>query len=132
MKIGFMHKLDAHNRVVVEEAAGIISICPNTANDGSKMNNYIGFLVIEHSADTTEIAQIIFGEIGDKNISAATVFAESANEVSPKKTPASSNGNSLRFKIDHSLLPNQGFFEREFFAPRRERQDPRPRGRNRS
>ena len=97
------------------------TIGPDASDDGSKMNDDVWPLIVEHTADTAEIAQIIFGEICDKDIFATTVFAKSANEVSPEKTPASSNGNSLRSKIDQSLSPNQGFFGLESCVPHRER-----------
>ncbi len=56
MKIGFVHELDAHDRVVVEEAAWVIPIGADSSDDGSEMNDNVRLMVVEHMADTTEIA----------------------------------------------------------------------------
>jgi len=102
-KVSFVHQLNAHDGVIVEESAGIFPIGADSSNDGGEMDDDIGLLLIVHPADILEVSEVVFREIGDRNEWTFPIFLESADEMRAQKSPAPRNGDLFRFKIDHSL-----------------------------
>jgi hypothetical protein len=77
-----MHELDAHDRIIVKEAARVVPVSPDTADDGGEMDSDIGLLFIVHPADVVEAPKIVLGDVGDRNERTFPIFLEFLDEMS--------------------------------------------------
>src|SRR5438552_2099628 len=56
-----LHQEDAHDRVVIEEAAGILAVGTDSSNPGSEVDNYVGALVGVHPNDVRFFGEVVLG-----------------------------------------------------------------------
>lgn len=72
-----MDELNAHDGIIVEKLGGMFVVRADSSHYSGKMDDGFGFLVSKHFSDIIADAQVIFWEVGHRDMFASSVVSKS-------------------------------------------------------
>ena len=67
-----LHELDAHDRVLVEEAARVLAVGADAADDGGQVDDQVRMAVVERPPDAVRRAQVVLGAARHEDVRRAS------------------------------------------------------------
>ena len=83
-----LDQLDAHDRVVIEESAGVLSVGAYPAHHSRKMDYQIWLAVGQRPVDVGEPAQVVVLDLWDEHLSGSGILQTGHNDRAQEACPA--------------------------------------------
>jgi hypothetical protein len=93
---GFVHELDAHYQVVVEEFCRAGAVRSNTADQGCQVEDDVGTGILEHAQNFGMFNQIIVFDVRDEDVF-RSMLIQFFDHPSAQEACSSSNANAPIF-----------------------------------
>ena len=100
-----LNKLNAHDRVVVEEAARVGPIRADATYHRSQVNHDLRPVFREETLDGIDAREIVIGVEGNEDVAAARQL-KPPDQVISEESRAAGNYDSLVRQTDHECLPS--------------------------
>ncbi len=88
---GLFHELDAHEGVVVEEAARVGPVGADAAADRGQVDDDVGPGDLEEPADGAAVAEVEVSTAGGEDVGRAVLFQFVAERLAEEASPAGDN-----------------------------------------
>jgi hypothetical protein len=98
-------ELDAHDGVVVEEAAGVGPIGADATYDRGQVNHNLRPMFREETLDGVAAREIVIGVGGNEDVTAARLL-KPPDQVTPEESRAARDYNSFACQTNHECLPS--------------------------
>ena len=95
-----LHRERAHHQVVVEEAAGILAVRADAADDRGEVDDDVRAMVVEETADIGFARQVVVLLARDDELRTPSCLKR-GHDVRAEKAGAAGDGDALVSKIQH-------------------------------
>ena len=101
---GLLHEEETHDDVVVEEAAGVVAIGPDSADDGREVNHDVRPVVVEEGADGGLFGEVVVG-LSRRDEQSGVGCCDTGPDIPAEETAASGDQNPSGRQVTHVARP---------------------------